>query len=208
MIGQGDSVPVIACLKGSAAEALAADLAFRLGVRAEVWDSPALSLAPGDRFEAAPVVLLLDASGSEDVLALLDSRYASGRGLSCLILAAAADEATQEYFFQLGAAGVIAASAGPELLERAVRAVWGGELWMSRRLLSRLARQTALPAERRLTERESSILGFIREGLTNQQIADRLFISRETVRWHVRKLYAKIGVETRSAAIQKSAGAW
>ncbi|MBN9662367.1 MAG: helix-turn-helix transcriptional regulator [Acidobacteria bacterium] len=56
---------------------------------------------------------------------------------------------------------------------------------------------------RHLTRRELEVFEFIRQGLTNQQIADELFLSRETVRWHVRSLYSKIGVKNRSSAIRE-----
>jgi len=41
------------------------------------------------------------------------------------------------------------------------------------------------------------ILALIGEDLNNQQVADRLFIARETVRWHIKSLNAKLGIRTR-----------
>ncbi len=48
-----------------------------------------------------------------------------------------------------------------------------------------------------LTNSEKQILDLIQQGYNNQQIADKLFVSRETVRWHIRNLNAKLGVTTR-----------
>jgi len=52
-----------------------------------------------------------------------------------------------------------------------------------------------------LTERELDILRLLAEGLTNPQIADRLFISRKTVAHHVAHILGKLGVASRTAAV-------
>jgi DNA-binding CsgD family transcriptional regulator len=53
-----------------------------------------------------------------------------------------------------------------------------------------------------LTYRESEILDWVREGLTNKEIGTRLAISPETVRKHLENAYAKLGVHTRTAAVR------
>ncbi len=52
-----------------------------------------------------------------------------------------------------------------------------------------------------LTERERTILGFIAEGLSNQEIADRLILSLGTVKWYTGQIYSKLGVQTRTQAV-------
>jgi LuxR family maltose regulon positive regulatory protein len=52
-----------------------------------------------------------------------------------------------------------------------------------------------------LTEREIEILSLIAEGLSNQEIAQRLFISLPTVKWHTSNIYGKLGVRSRTQAI-------
>jgi ATP/maltotriose-dependent transcriptional regulator MalT len=56
----------------------------------------------------------------------------------------------------------------------------------------------ALPAG--LTEREAEVLSLVTEGLTNTQVAERLFISRRTVEFHLSSIYSKLGVSSRAAA--------
>jgi DNA-binding CsgD family transcriptional regulator len=51
-----------------------------------------------------------------------------------------------------------------------------------------------------LTAREVDVLRFIAEGLTDAQIAARLFVSRHTVNAHLRNIYGKLGVNTRASA--------
>ena len=53
---------------------------------------------------------------------------------------------------------------------------------------------------RRLTGREVQVLALIAEGLTNQEIADRVFVSINSVKTYIRSAYRKIGVNSRSQA--------
>ena len=58
----------------------------------------------------------------------------------------------------------------------------------------------SLTRERGLTSRESEVLTLLTEGASNAQIASALFVSVETVRSHVKQVYRKLGVHTRSQA--------
>ena len=57
-----------------------------------------------------------------------------------------------------------------------------------------------------LTQREVEVLGLIAEGLTNSQIAERLVLSSRTVQAHVRSIYSKLGIASRSAATRYAIG--
>ncbi len=54
-----------------------------------------------------------------------------------------------------------------------------------------------------LSEREIEVLQFIAEGLTNQEVANRLYLSLHTVKVHARNIYAKLGVKNRTQAVAK-----
>lgn len=98
-------------------------------------------------------------------------------------------------------AGVLSTEASDEIFERAFEAIQLGELWYPRAVLSHLAwSQITQAAAPKLTRRETEILQLVGTHHKNQVIADRLFISRETVRWHLRLLYSKIGVAGRLEA--------
>ncbi len=55
-----------------------------------------------------------------------------------------------------------------------------------------------------LTQREREILGLLADGLTNREIADRLYLSHETVKWYNKQLYGKLGVSNRTQAAVKA----
>ncbi|HYV02518.1 MAG TPA: response regulator transcription factor, partial [Actinomycetota bacterium] len=92
----------------------------------------------------------------------------------------------------------------------AIRAAAAGEILVDRVALARLLPQVARERERRrdaqlllsqLTDRERQILTLLSEGLRNDDIAARLFISPQTVQTHVRNLLGKLGVHSKLEAV-------
>ena len=55
-----------------------------------------------------------------------------------------------------------------------------------------------------LSEREIEVLQFIAEGLTNQEVANRLYLSLHTVKVHAHNIYGKLGVKNRTQAVAKA----
>jgi len=55
-----------------------------------------------------------------------------------------------------------------------------------------------------LSEREIEVLQLIADGLTNQEVADRLYISLNTIKTHTRNIYEKLGVNNRTQAVNKA----
>jgi DNA-binding NarL/FixJ family response regulator len=111
-----------------------------------------------------------------------------------------------EYVFRglrAGASGFLLKDVAPEELVRAIRVVAEGESLLSpsvtRRLIEEFVRTpdrtTAAPEElAALTEREREVLVLIAHGLTNEQIAERLFLSMATVKTHVNHVFMKLRV--------------
>jgi DNA-binding NarL/FixJ family response regulator len=126
----------------------------------------------------------------------------SGR-LQVLALAEEPGAVDYDVLLRAGCAGVLESKSPPELYRRAIHAVMQGEIWAPRLVLAQFARESLLAGSaRRLTSREAEILHLLALNYKNQDIANQLFISRETVRWHLRSVYSKIGVADRAAAIE------
>ena len=100
-----------------------------------------------------------------------------------------------------GAVGYLLKDADPDDVLEGIRAVTRGESPIHPRAARQLltARSTAAPAPD-LTPREAEVLGLVRHGLANKQIARRLGISERTVKAHLTSVFATIGVADRTQA--------
>lgn len=99
-----------------------------------------------------------------------------------------------------GAMGYLLKDAVPEEIFAAIRGAVQGRSVMSPPVASRLFQQLRNPEEI-LTPREAELLSLLTEGLSNRELGKRLFISEATVKTHLAHIYAKLGVDTRAAAI-------
>lgn len=105
-----------------------------------------------------------------------------------------------------GARGFFYVQDNIEQFERGILAIYAGELWVSRKIMTDYIlehRRPLLPFDRDgtgLTRRESEILGTIAEGATNEEIADKFFISTHTVKSHLYNIFKKVGVSNRLQA--------
>jgi DNA-binding NarL/FixJ family response regulator len=120
-------------------------------------------------------------------------------GRSCYVLAILDSdclEVSAREMLRLGCRGVLPPRFSSKLLRRAVLAVLKGELWAPQtvvsELLSELLRASSLKTENGLTPQEARILELTSKGYKNSAIAEALFISLETVRWHKRRLNRKL----------------
>jgi DNA-binding NarL/FixJ family response regulator len=123
-----------------------------------------------------------------------------------------------EYVFQalrFGASGFLVKHTDPDELVRALRVVAGGEALLSptvtRRLIARFAvgrPDAAGPARAEpsrlaglLTEREREVVGLVGQGLSNDEIAGRWFVSQATVRTHVSRAMTKLHARDRAQLV-------
>ncbi len=109
-----------------------------------------------------------------------------------------------------GASGFLLKEVTAERLFDAVRVVAAGEALLAptvtRRLIAEFARQRPRPARpgsrlAGLTPRETEVLRLIAAGLSNMEIAGRLGVSEETVKTHVSRVLAKLGLRDRTQAV-------
>ena len=117
-----------------------------------------------------------------------------------------------EYVFEAvraGASGFLVKHTEPVELVRAVRVVAGGDALLSpgvtRRLISEFATRAKAPPPADsldvLTERERELVGLVGEGLSNDEIAQRLVLSPATVKTHVNRSMMKLGARDRAQLV-------
>ena len=102
---------------------------------------------------------------------------------------------------EAGATGYLLKDAPREELFRAVRAAAAGEAVLSPSVAARLMGQLRNPAKEPLSQRELEVLGLIAQGTTNREAAAQLFISEATVKTHLLRVFAKLGVDDRTRAV-------
>lgn len=104
---------------------------------------------------------------------------------------------------QAGAIAYLLKNATVEELANAIRAAHAGQPTLAPEATQVLINQTRrpTPSQFNLSERELDVLAGVVEGLTNRQIAERLSISRSTVKFHVSSILAKLGVASRTEAV-------
>jgi DNA-binding NarL/FixJ family response regulator len=106
-----------------------------------------------------------------------------------------------------GASGYLLKDSSPEKIVSSIEEVLAGgapmNMQIARKVLKMFSRFTPKKKDYGLTEREKEILQFLLTGLTKQQIAEKLFISFHTVNTHLKNIYNKLHVNTRSGAISK-----
>lgn len=108
-----------------------------------------------------------------------------------------------------GASGFLLKNAPSDQLIDAVRQVAAGDALLApsvtRRIIEEFARRPAVPTRRaaveRLTERELEVLRVVAAGLTNAEIAQRLFVGEATVKSHVSSVLSKLGLRDRVQAV-------
>ena len=102
-----------------------------------------------------------------------------------------------------GAAGYIHKGLGSAELVEAITAIHEGRAWESRD--PEIEDDQSMPTwpgqEHGLSARESEVLTFIARGFSNQEIADRAYLSINTVKTYIRTAYRKVGVDSRSQAV-------
>jgi DNA-binding NarL/FixJ family response regulator len=135
---------------------------------------------------------------------------AAGEGPRVLILTTFE---LDEYVFgalRAGASGFLLKRSSPEVLIEGIKVVAAGDGLLApsvtRRLIQEFARRPGTPAPPAaplgtLTQREREVLALIGGGLSNGEIAARLYISQATVKTHVKRILMKLGLRDRVQAV-------
>lgn len=106
---------------------------------------------------------------------------------------------------QQGASGYLVKSASKEEIEEAILSVYEGRLYMSLDINMTHAEKQEIKDVPVLSSREKEVLQLIADGLTNPQIAEKLFLSMHTVDSHRKNLLTKFGVNNTAGLIKLAA---
>lgn len=191
-------------------------VSIRAGLRL-LLESHANFKVVGEAKNKAEAKEVFEREKPELVLLDLDLRGESGldlveeftlKGARVLVLTGVVDEEQHQRCLRLGAKGLIRKEQAHTVLFKAIEKVNQGEVWFDRTMmrdllsdvLKRKDQKESDPEETKiksLTVRELEVIGLVREGRKNKQIAERLFISDTTVRHHLTSIFGKLGVTDR-----------
>ncbi|MFF5637752.1 response regulator [Streptomyces sp. NPDC012825] len=183
----------------------------RAGLRAVLDTEPDFAVVA--EAASAERAVELAAAGGVDVV-LMDLQFGAGMhgseataaitaapgGPKVLVLTTYDTDADILAAVEAGASGYLLKDAPPEELAAAVRTAAAGQSALAPAVAHRLMDRMRTPAEA-LTKRELEVLQLVGEGLSNAQISKALFLSQATVKSHLVHVFAKLGVDSRTAAV-------
>jgi DNA-binding NarL/FixJ family response regulator len=170
----------------------------------EVLEGKAEVKIGGETSSGSPSCVVLYAGGMEEgclnSMGGIRERYP---GVPLLVLGSHLDLELAWAALKNGADGFVHGQMHPAQVLRAVEVVQRGELAAPRQLLGYFFSQNENPKLRDLTARGREILEMVVEGLSNAQIAGRLYLSESTIKQHLRAVYRKLGVRNRTEAAKR-----
>ena len=168
------------------------------------------AVALADQHDADVVLMDLRMPGTDGVEAtrLLRARRPD---IAVVVLTTYTDDESILAALAAGASGYLTKNATTGDIRRALEAAAAGQAVLDRMIGTRLVqaanRQAAAPhpgpggLPDGLTEREGEVLALIAQGLSNTEIAERIYVSKSTVKTHINQIYAKTGSRDRPQAI-------
>ncbi len=159
--------------------------------------------------ELDPDVLLLDLRMPNlDGLSALQALQQTNKRTRVIILTASEDKNEFVQAMKLGCSGIVLKQTAPELIVKSIRKVHGGEIWLDSHTTAAVMRQFAAPGEigggsgksrerSPLSQREREIVQLVAQGYKNKEMAEKMFISEQTVKNHLHNIFDKLGVSDR-----------
>ena len=153
-----------------------------------------------------PDVVLMDLEMPQmdgiEAIKLISARYPETQ---ILVLTSFASDDRVLPAIKEGALGYLLKDSGPEALIQAIHQVYLGESSLHPKIARKLIKELAHSEEKssisdQLTEREVEVLQLVAQGLSNQEIADKLVIGETTVRSHVNNILRKLQLASRTQA--------
>jgi two-component system nitrate/nitrite response regulator NarL len=170
------------------------------GLKSALERRARIHFGPSPPQDDVPASAIFDSGGAEGLSEGLKRIQETNPGISILVFNLHVNLPLARAALRLGARGFVHAGMEPEQIARAVEVAAGGEVVAPRKLLEFLIANEDPADLDSLTPRQRDILVLVAEGLSNSQIAKRLFLSESTVKQHLRATYKSLGVKDRKEA--------
>ena len=162
--------------------------------------------------ELDPDVLLLDLRMPNlDGLSALQALQQSNKRTRVIVLTASEDKNEFVQAMKLGCSGIVLKQTAPDLIVKSIRKVNAGEIWLDSHTTAAVMRQFQTGQESSgsgqaggkgrerspLSSREREIVALVAQGYKNKEMAEKMFISEQTVKNHLHNIFDKLGVSDR-----------
>ncbi len=160
--------------------------------------------------ELDPDVLLLDLRMPNlDGLSALQALQQNNKRTRVIVLTASEDKNEFVQAMKLGCSGIVLKQTAPDLIVKSIRKVHAGEIWLDSHTTAAVMRQfqsgadavAGGPSKGRerspLSAREREIVALVAQGYKNKEMAEKMFISEQTVKNHLHNIFDKLGVSDR-----------
>ena len=160
--------------------------------------------------ELDPDVLLLDLRMPNlDGLSALQALQQTNKRTRVIILTASEDKNEFVQAMKLGCSGIVLKQTAPDLIVKSIRKVNSGEIWLDSLTTAAVMRQFSTGLETSgggsgkgrerspLSAREREIVALVAQGYKNKEMAEKMFISEQTVKNHLHNIFDKLGVSDR-----------
>jgi DNA-binding NarL/FixJ family response regulator len=151
-----------------------------------------------------PDILLLDLKMPNlSGIGALEALGDKNKTTRVIVLTASEDEAAVVQAMRMGTAGIVLKQTATELLIKSIRKVYDGEIWLDSRMTTAVMKEFSQPAPVRepiktvLSAREREVVALVCQGFRNKEIAEKMFISEQTVKNHLHNIFDKLGVSDR-----------
>lgn len=157
-----------------------------------------------------PDILLLDLRmPGMDGLSALQRLQRLNKRTKVIVLTASEDKNEFVQAMKLGCSGIVLKQTASELIVKSIRKVHAGEIWLDSHTTAAVMRQFASPSESApqagarardrspLSQREREIVALVAQGYKNKEMAEKMFISEQTVKNHLHNIFDKLGVSDR-----------
>ena len=156
-----------------------------------------------------PDILLLDLKmpGLDGLTALQRLQNSKAR-TKVIVLTASEDKNQFVQAMKFGTSGIVLKQTATDLLIKSIRKVHAGEIWLDSHTTAAVMRQFSAPADPSpiggrdrerspLSQREREIVALVAQGFKNKEMAEKMFISEQTVKNHLHNIFDKLGVSDR-----------
>ena len=161
--------------------------------------------------ELDPDVLLLDLRMPNlDGLSALQALAQANRRTRVIVLTASEDKNEFVQAMKLGCSGIVLKQTAPDLIVKSIRKVHSGEIWLDSHTTAAVMRQFSTGMDNAgaggmgktrerspLSAREREIVALVAQGYKNKEMAEKMFISEQTVKNHLHNIFDKLGVSDR-----------